>query len=199
MIVAARPTFHWFKATRAAQLAATANSLADAGKLVESADKFRAALQLDPVSYPALQGAARLASRVGRPEAIDLWEQVVKTSRATVDDRQQYAEQLLLSGRPRMAANAIEGLLKSAPNAKTFELASRYARSVGETSKAIQFARLAIKSAPNDQGARFHLAELLASSTDANDRSEARKILWELSNAGNAYRQAAIEALKTIG
>ncbi len=194
-IAVARPTFHWFKATRAAQLAAAANSLADGGKLVESADKFRAALQLDPVSYPALQGAARLASRVGRPEALDLWEQVVKTPRATVDDRQQYAEQLLLTGRPRMAANAIELLLKSAPNAKTFELASRYARNVGETAKAIQFARLAIKNAPNDQAARFHLAELLASSSDTNERSEARKILWELSDTGGAYRQAAIEAL----
>src|SRR5689334_18269725 len=90
-IVAVRPIFHWFKATRAAQLAATANSLADAGKLVDSADKFRAALHLDPISYPALQGAARLASRVGRPEALDLWEQVVKSPRATIDDRHQYA------------------------------------------------------------------------------------------------------------
>src|SRR2546423_13283186 len=61
LIAAARPTFHWFKATRAAQLAATANSLADAGKLVNAADKFRAARQLDPVSSPALQGAAWLA------------------------------------------------------------------------------------------------------------------------------------------
>jgi hypothetical protein len=195
LIAAARPTFHWFKATRAAQLAATANSLADAGKLVDAADKFRAALQLDPVSYPALQGAARLASRVGRPEALDLWEQVVRTPRATVDDRQQYAEQLLLRGRPRMAATTIEALIKSAPNAKTFELASHYARSVGESAKAIEFARLAIKSTPNDQAARFHLAELLASSADTNERFEARKILWELSDTGGAYRQPAIEAL----
>src|SRR5438132_12168620 len=112
LIAGGRPTFHWFKATRAAQLAATGNLLADAGKLVDAADKFRAALQLDPVSYPALQGAARLASRVGRPEALDLWEQVVKTPRATVDDRQQYAEQLLLRGRPRIAATTIEALLK---------------------------------------------------------------------------------------
>jgi hypothetical protein len=194
-LLAVKPVFHWFKATRAAQLAATANGLADAGKLNEAADKFRAALQLDPANYPALQGAARLASRVGRPEAIDLWEQVVKSSHATVDDRQQYAEQLLLFGRPRGAVSMIEALLKDAPNTKTFELASRYARSVGETAKALQFARLAVKSSPNDSLARFHLAELLAASTEAVERGEARKILWQLTESGGPYRQPAIEAL----
>src|SRR4051812_12645829 len=81
-VAAARPIFHWFKAARAAQLAATGNSLVEAGKLKEGADKFRAALQLDPVSYPALLGAARLGVRVSRPETLDLWEQVVKRPEA---------------------------------------------------------------------------------------------------------------------
>ena len=190
-----RPAFRWFKSTRAAQLASKANALAEAGKLNDAADNFRAALQLDPISYPALEGAARLATRVDRPEALGLWEQVVKRPQATVDDRQSYAEQLLRVGRPRAAVALIERLLRDAPNTRTFQLATRYARSVGENEKALQFARLAVKNSPNDWLTRFQLADTLAVSADSADRLEARKILWELAEKENAYRQPAIEAL----
>jgi tetratricopeptide (TPR) repeat protein len=195
LMSAARPVFRWFKSTRATQLAAKAETFAAAGKLNDSADNFRAALQLDPVNYPALSGAARLATRAGRPEAIDLWEQVVKRPQATVEDRQGYAEQLLQVGKPRIAVPIIERLLKEAPNTRTLQLAGRYARSIGDNGKALQFARLAVKSAPNDRFARFQLAELLATSTDAAERAEARGILWELIEKQDAYRQPAIEAL----
>jgi len=194
-LLAAKPVFHWFKSNRAAQLAASANKLVDAGKWNEAADKFRAALQLDPVNYPALRGAAHLASRVGRPEALDLWEQVVKRSSATVSDQQDYAEQLLLAGRPRMAAAIIEALLKNSPDTRTLELASRYSRSTADMGKAIQFARLAAKNSPGDSLVSFRLAELLATSTDPAHRAEARQILWKISENANPYRQVAIEAL----
>ncbi|MDB6147874.1 MAG: hypothetical protein JWO45_1538 [Spartobacteria bacterium] len=194
-MVGAKPLFHWVKATRSAQIAATADNLAQAGKWKEAAEKYRAALQLDPLGYPALKGAANLASRLSRPEAIDLWEQVVKTSRATSSDRQEYADQLLIIGRPRIAARIIEDLLKVAPDAKTLGLASHYWRSVGDRTKALEFARAAVKSAPNDSVPRFHLAELLAESTDPAERGEARKILWDLAGDQGAFRQPAIEAL----
>jgi hypothetical protein len=195
VLAAARPIFHWFKVTRAAQLAATGNSLVEAGKLKDGADKFRAALQLDPVSYPALLGAARLGARVGRPETLDLWEQVVKRPEATVKDRQDYAEQLLLAGRPRVAEPIIDALLKSAPDARTLELASRYSRGEGDAVKALQFARLAAKNSPNDSLISFHLAELLASSSDPAERAEARQVLWKIAETPSPYRQAAIESL----
>jgi hypothetical protein len=192
---AGRPAFHWFKSSRATQLAISANQLADAGKLNDAADKFRAALQLDPINYTALQGAAKLASRVGRPEALDLWEQVVKRPAATLSDRQDYAEQLILAGRPRMAAAIIEALLKNSPDTRTLELASHYSRSTADMGKAIQFARLAVKSAPGNNLLSFRLAELLATSTESADRAEARQILWKVSETPNPYRQVAIESL----
>jgi len=193
-VAAAKPVFHWFKSTRASQLAAAGNSLAAADQLNPAADKFRAALQLDPLNYPALQGAAQLASRVQRPEALDLWEQVVKSPHATIGDREAYAEQLVLSGRLRSAATVIDELLKIAPDTKTLELAARCARSTGDTGKALQFSRLAVKSAPNDNLVQFHLAELLASSSDSSERGEARKILWDLVE-NSPVRQPAVEAL----
>ena len=191
----ARPAFHWFKSSRATQLAVSANTLVVSGNLKDAADKFRAALQLDPVNYDALRGAAQLASRVRRPEALGLWEQVVKSPRATVADRQGYVEEALRAGRPRLVAGIIDRLLKEDPGAKTLGLASQFARSAGESAKAIQFARLAVKNSPNDDAARLQLATLLAASGDKTQRTEAQMILWSLSRTSGTYRQAAIEGL----
>src|SRR5262249_48537500 len=95
VVFGAKPLYHFLKAKRAAQFADSADALAQAGKLSDAARQYRAALQLDPLGYGALAGAARLASRVNRPEAIDLWEQVVKSPRSTFEDRQEYAELLI--------------------------------------------------------------------------------------------------------
>ncbi len=194
-VVGAKPSYHWLKARRSAQVAAVADRLANAGKWKEAADKYRAALQLDPLGYPALKGAAKLASRLDRPEAVDLWEQVAKSPSRTVADRQEYADQLLAAGRRKVAESVIENLLKTALDAKTLELASRYARTVGERSKALTFARLAVKRSPNDALAQFRVAELLAESTDPQERAEARHILWDIASKPGPVRQTAVEAL----
>lgn len=194
-IVGAKKTYRWAKARRAAQFAAGGDEYAKAGKWNESAQKYRAALQLDPLGYPGLSGAARLASRLGRPEAVDLWEQVVKLREATTADKQEYADVLLQLGRLKIAEKIIDPLLKSDPDTKTLELAARYSRKQGDDQKALEFARLAVKRAPNDDFARLQLADLLAGSADRTQHEEARKILWDLAGKEGPFRQPAIEAL----
>ncbi len=194
-IVGGRRAYHWAKARRAGQFVDTADELAAAGKSEEAAAKYRAALQLDPMGYRALAGAARFASKLGRPEAADLWGEVIKLSAATTRDRQQYAEALIAVGRFKSAEPIIERLLKSDPDTKTLLIASLYSRSNGDLSKAIEFAHVAVNRASADGAARFALADLLSLSTDPAERAEARKILWDLSEKEGAYRQAAIQGL----
>ena len=195
MVFGAKRTYHWLKANRAEQFAASGEALVEAGKWNEAAEKYRAALQLDPLGYRGLLGAARLASRANRPEAVDLWEQVAKLPQSTVQDRQDYADLLLKASRLNLAEKIIGALLQSEPDTKTLQLAARYSRRIGETAKAVEFARLAVKRAPNDDAPRFQLAELLAESTRSADRAEARKILWENANTEGSYKKASIEAL----
>lgn len=195
IIVAAKPSYHWLKAKRANQFAAAGNELAQAGKWNEAADKYRAALQMDPVNYQGLRGAARLALKADRPEAAGLWEQVVKLPQATVEDRQEYAGLLINSGRLTLAEKIIDPLLKSNPDTKTLLLAARYSTRTGENPKAIEFARLAAKRAPNDDAPQFQLAQLLAQSTSQTQQAEARKILWTLAGKEGDYKNGAIEAL----
>jgi hypothetical protein len=191
----AKPLYYFLKAKRAEQFAAAGDALVQAGKWNDAATQYRAALQLDPAGYAGLAGAARLASRADRPEAISLWEQVIKLPQCTVQDRQEYAALLIKSDRLSLAEKIIDGLLKSDPDTKTLKLASRYSGKIGDRAKALEFARLAVKRAPQDDTARFELADLLAQSTDGAEQAEARKVLWELAGKEGAYKKSAIEAL----
>src|SRR5436190_15609557 len=71
-LTTAKPLYHAMKARRAAQIASWAESLHRAGKLNEAAEKYRAALQCDPLGYRPLRGAALLAGALHHAEAIDL-------------------------------------------------------------------------------------------------------------------------------
>jgi hypothetical protein len=195
VVFGTKPLYHFLKAKRAEQFASAADALVQAGKLSDAAKQYRMALQLDPLGYHGLEGAARLATRVDRPEALGLWEQITKLSQCTTQDRQEYAAILLKNDRLDVAEKIIEPLLKNDPDTKTLELAARYARKIGDNPKAIQFARIAVNRAPNDEGAKFQLADLLAQSTDRNEQGEARKLLWELAGKDGVYKKPAIEAL----
>ncbi|MGI9088596.1 MAG: tetratricopeptide repeat protein [Chthoniobacterales bacterium] len=193
--ISAKPVYHWLKTRRAHQLAADAASLVQAGKLNEAAAKYRAALQLDPLGYQPLAGAARLATRGGRPEAMDLWREVIRRPQSTIEDRQEYANLLVQRGTLRPAEKLIEELLQRAPNEKTLSLATQYYEKAGNESKALELARRALARAPDDEAMRFRLAELLAKSSDAAQRAEARKTLWSLAEKDGRLQKSALEAL----
>lgn len=194
-LVFGKPGYHWLKARRANQLAAEAEVLVHEGKLNDAASKYRAALQLDPLGYRPLAGAARLATRGSRPEAIDLWQEVMRLPEATADDRQEYVALLLQRGSLSTAEKILEELLRTSPDARTLNLATQFASKDGDEAKALEFARLAVTRGPNDDAPRFRLAELLAKSTEAGQRAEARQTLWSLAEKPGRLQKSAIEAL----
>jgi len=195
LLLGVKPVYRGLKARRANQLAAEAEGMVRDGKFTEAASRYRAALQLDPLGYRPLAGAARLATRGGRPEARDIWLQVMGLPEVTAADRQDYASLLLQRGATGPAEKIIENLLKTAPDAKTMGLAAQYSDKTGHEEKAIQFARIRIERAPEDAAPRFQLAELLAKSSDAAKREEARQILWVVAGKEGPSRKASIEAL----
>jgi hypothetical protein len=187
--------YHSVKITRAERFATAGDSFVKAEKWNDAAMQYRVALELDPANYHALLSAARLASGADRPEALELWQRVVALSRATVPDRQDYAEYLIKTNRMALAEKVLDPLLKNNPDTKTLRLAARYSTKIGDDEKAIQFARIASERAPNDDATRFQLAELLALSREPQEQANARKILWELAEKSPEFKQVAIEAL----
>ena len=71
-LLALRPAYRWLKAKRADSLAAQAEQFVEQKNLLEAANTYRAALQLNPLGYRPLQGAARLATRLNHAEALGL-------------------------------------------------------------------------------------------------------------------------------
>ena len=193
--IAAVTTYHFLKVKRANQFAIAGDTLLASGKLNDAAVQYRVALQLDPNNYRGLSGGARLATRADRPEALELWQRVLALSRATVQDRQDYADFLVKTNRLNLAEKVIDDLLKENPDTRTLQLAARYSRKTGDSIKAIEYARIASRHAPEDDAARFQLADLLAQSTDPADQTEARQTLWALTAKPSPYQQPALEAL----
>ena len=195
LLVAAKPSYRALKARRANELAAEAETMVNAGRWTEAASKYRAALQLSPLGYRPLTGAARLAMRGGRPEATDLWAQVLRLPDATVSDRQEYAALLLQRDAIEPVQKIIEDLLRINPDSKALSLAAQYSSKTRNEEKAVQFARLAAERAENDSATRFQLADVLAKSGDVAKRKEARQVLWSLTNKDAPWKKAAIKAL----
>src|SRR6266404_1242659 len=187
--------YHWVKITRAERFAAAGDSFVKAEKWNDAAMQYRVALELEPGNYHALSSAARLASGADRPEATELWQRVIANGRATLQDRQDYADYLIKTNRMALAEKVLDPLLKNNPDTKTLRLAARYSTKIGDDEKAVQFARIASERAPNDDATRFQLAELLALSREPQEQTNARKILWELAGKSQEFKQVAIEAL----
>ncbi len=197
LTVASIATYHWFKTSRAERFAAAGDALVAADKWNDAAIQYRVALQLDPSNYRGLSGAARLATKADRPEALELWQKVLALPQCTIHDRQDYVDLLITTNRLNLAEKMIDPLLKENPDTRTLQLATRYSRKIGDTVKAIEYARIAAQRAPDEDTPRFQLAELLAQSTETADQAEARKILWELAAKPGPYKKAAVEALAT--
>jgi len=196
LIIAGIASYSLIKAHRADRFAAAGDAFLAADKWNDAAVQYRVALELNPSSYRALSGAARLATKADRPEALELWQKVMMLRQCTTGDRQDYADLLIKTNRLKLAEQIIDPLLKNNPDAKTLQLAARFSKKIGEVGKAIEFARIATKRAPEDDAAaRFQLAELLAQSMDAHEQEEARKILWDIASKPGVYKKAAVEAL----
>src|SRR5436853_6371873 len=189
--------YSWFKARRADRFAALGDTLTAANKWSDAAVQYRVALALNPSGYRALSGAARLATKADRPEALELWQKVLTLRQCTNRDRQDYADLLIRTNRLSLAEKVLDPLLKGDPDTRTLQLAARFCKKIGDPSKAIQYARIATNRAPDDDAARFQLAEFLAQSMDAREQEEARKALWEIAQKSSQYKKAAVEALAT--
>lgn len=194
-MVAAKPIYHWVKARRADALAAEAERLVEQQKFGEAAVDYRAALSLDPFGYRPLRGAAELATRLHHNEALPLWEQVARSPRATVSDQEEYASALLRAGMISKAERVIDSLLRQNPTTRALLLASSYAQQIGNSARALEYARLATTRASDNEGAQGRLAEILAASPKTEERAEARDILWKIVERGGATKRVALEAL----
>ena len=119
----------------------------------------------------------------------------MRLPQATAGDREERAAALLQATELPAAALAIDQLLKQNPDTNALVLASRYSERIGNGARALEYARIAVKRAPQDEIAQARLAEVLAASPKADERAEAREILWVVAAKNGVGRKSAIESL----
>ena len=182
---------------RRRRLATKAEAYLRAGNWQEATVKARDAYFIKPNEPAAIRMVARVQGRTGHfTAAAGLWKQLVGHGQATPKDRQEYAENLLMSGASPEAGIEIEKLLRDRPeDAGLLLLATRWAIAEGDAPKARDFAAKALKVEPEKEEARLMLGTLQLVSGEAALRERGIKALLEL---GREPAKEGIESLRRL-
>ncbi len=174
----ARPGWRMFKAWRAGTMLAQARQLLDAGEVLASLDRSRAALRLVPDDPSGLRlmalGLGRTTSTRG---ALYHWQRYLKVATPSDDDRASLVDVAVREGLPEVAEPHVRHLLagSNAPP-RVFRLASAYYGALNRTKDALAMMRRAVEVEPGNPTNAFFLARLLETRTGTKDREEARTL-----------------------
>lgn len=145
--------YEWLKVRRAERLIALSEAARERGDFVEASKKLgqaTALLQRHPVT---LRAVARYQVAMRDLSALNTYAELMKTGRATMEDKVQFAREALRLGRPEMAAGVL-AQLKELPDTK--DTAAVLALQAGNSAvegrwwEAVAFARQACASPGND-------------------------------------------------
>ncbi|MDX1950561.1 MAG: hypothetical protein SFY81_00160 [Verrucomicrobiota bacterium] len=195
--VFARPAYRQVKAWRARQFAETAKELLEKKEYQQAFQKANAALQMKPDDIEVIRLTADVATRVRAPIAPNLWNNLIYHPQATQQDRENYAEFLMMANRVEAAESMVGQLLTKEPvSAKTYFMAAQIAQSRRDTPRAIQFLRSALEKDTTHRPSELMLGSLLLSSQSPTDQTEAKKRLANvISKTNDTLRVSAMYRL----
>jgi hypothetical protein len=153
--------FYLFTGWRARDLTAKALASAEAGNARFARLQIASASSLRPDDPAVKRAAALIESRLGNPDAVRMWEEVVDGQRLTVDEIDARAEVMILHGNDDQFAAAILALEEQGVADRADELRSRRSLRRGDMAQAILQARAAA-SASDEPRLRLQLLQLLA-------------------------------------
>ena len=192
-----KPLSAWVQGIRSRRLATKAEAEMRAGNWQEATAKARAAYLIKPDEPVAIRMVARVQGRTGHcAAAAGLWKQLMAKGTATAADRQEYVENLLMSGAASEAGREIEKLLRERPeDAVLLRLATRWAAAENDSAAARDFAAKSLRLDPANDESRLMLAVLQLTSGTDTLRATGIKSLMEL---GGETTKAALEALRQL-
>lgn len=194
----ARPAWRKVKAIRAMRFVAEAKAAFDKENWTVGFERTRAALQLSPINPDVLRHAAYAFSRVGSESGFIYFDALFTHAKATVADREEYANLALRVGNLELARQVTDELLESPnPTARTLVLGSQMAYTRRDLTSALRLAREASRLEPANPTNRFAVASMLAFSRRPADRQEGREILWPFARTNGPLQARALTALLT--
>ena len=154
--------FYLFAGWRARDLTAKALANAEEGNARFARLQIFSAMSLRPDDPAVQRAAALIESRLGNPDAVQMWEEVAAGPDLADDEIDARAEVMTLHGNDEQFAAALAALEKKGKTDRAAELRSRRSLRRGDMEQAIAQARAAASS--NDEPRlRLQLLQLLAS------------------------------------
>lgn len=195
-LFAARPVYHALKGWRARQLAAQAERLMSEKKWSEAGEKAQGAFLMGPGEPKAIRAVAKLQTEAGLPGALQFWQALIDTGRATPADRRDYVGSALRAGALGQAHAELARLTAQDPNqAANLWLLSRLCLAQGDVSAAQRFASAALATAPTNRAYRLFAASLAFSSSQPEAQANARTTVWTLARQPDEVGLQALEFL----
>lgn len=190
------PVYRADKLRRGRNAAAAALAEMNLENWIGASRQVRLALSLAPTDPEVLRTVATVCSRVGNPAALQYWQALHQSGKATSEDQLDYARSLLALDHPTDARPILARLLTENPrhyetlelSIQTFVLERRYA-------DALVAARALTDLYPGDDRANASLGQLLLAQPDKGSQSLGETVLWGLALRTNSYRLQSIAAL----
>lgn len=195
-VLSARPLYHDLKSWRARQLAFQAERLLAEQKWTEASEKAQGAFLLCPTEPDAIRAVATLETEAGLPGALEFWQTLLATKRATPADRRSYVAAALRSGAPGPAHAELARLLAEEPDQPAdLWLLARVCLAEGDPAAAGRFASAAAAGDPTNRQYRLFAATLSFDAAQAGPRASARQTVWSLGRETDAVGLQALEFL----
>ncbi len=181
LLALVRPGYRWIKEARSRTLARRAETALSQGDLTNAAHWAQSAYLTRPSEPAALRAAARVQGTLGHPNALEFWQGLIATGRASSDDRREYVQFAVRVHALDRARAELQALVHEAPSdPRNLWLLGRICFAEGRLDEAVEFVRQALRQDAGNKTYRLFLATLEYDSPDRSSQAEARQTLAEL-------------------
>ena len=196
-IVAAKPTYRWYRHRHALQLVAEANNT-DIPKRDWDAvgRKLRLVLGFDSEAPEVLRLAARFLTVGEREESLQYYGKLVATGTATAADKIDFARAALRHDRADITRAQVREVLSQDPlNLQASLLGIEALERLRLVQEATRLAEATLQAHPTSDEATLRLGLLKSAESDEPRRQEGRQLLWGLAIGNGPSGGRAVERL----
>lgn len=189
----ALPLYRKVKRERALKHVEEARSAFEKGEFQAAQTPLQLAHGLAPNEPAVLRLAARMASAVDAPIAVDYWQALLTKDGVTRQDKLDYASLLLRLKRWDLLDPLMLHLAGEKVDEFEFQdIAIRSFKARGRMGRAKKAALIMLRRFPNDDRAMIHFGELALMDQDPAKQEEAVRLLWSVAVRDGPLRDEAL-------
>ena len=192
----AKPAWRYVRTQRAMGTLAKAEVLAGEKKWTEVAPLLRSSLALAPGNLRGIRLAARYYTAIHSTQALQFMALVVGSGTATYEERKEYAALAVEMVRPDIARPMLDQLVKEKPGDEAlYRLSIKLGRRLRMPGLQEEAAERWLRLAPENTEAQYELGLLRWKSTNINQQSVGKRLLWGIAFDSNRFTTPAVAVL----